>query len=266
MGPLRLYFRYVGVSVRGQMQYRASFIMTTIGTFGGPATELLGIWVMFRRFSTLRGWRMEEVLLFYGIVGIAFSLAEGVGRGFDLFDGLIRQGGFDRLLLRPRGTAFQVAAQQWQPARIGRLAQGAIAFAWGASAVGVHWTLSRIALVPFAVLGGACLFYGLFVLQATTCFWTVESLEIWNTVTYGGNEAGEYPVSIYRPWFRRFFTFVIPLACVSYFPMLAILDRRDELGSPFWFQAVAPLFGIAFILLSLRIWQFGVRHYRSTGS
>jgi len=266
MGPLRLYFRYVGVSLRGQMQYRASFILSAIGIFGGTGVEVLGIWVMFQRFSTLRGWRMEEVLLFYGVVGIAFSLAEGVGRGFDLFDGLIRQGEFDRLLLRPRGTAFQVAAQQWQPARIGRLAQAVIAFAWGASAADIHWTLPRVALVPFAVLGGACLFYGLFVLQATMCFWTVESLEIWATVTYGGNETGQYPVSIYRRWFRGFFTFIIPLACVSYFPMIAILGRRDELGSPVWFQLLAPGIGIFFLLVSLRVWRFGVRHYRSTGS
>jgi len=33
-----------------------------------------------------------------------------------------------------------------------------------------------------------------------------------------------------------------------------------------WFHAAAPLTGIVFLLFSLQIWQFGVRHYRSTGS
>ncbi|XXX55556.1 ABC-2 family transporter protein [Sorangium sp. So ce124] len=59
------------------------------------------------------------------------------------------------------------------------------------------------------------MFYGLLVLQATLCFWTVESLEIMNAWTYGGTEAAQYPLTLYRDWFRRFFTFVVPLASVS---------------------------------------------------
>ena len=85
-----------------------------------------------------------------------------------------------------------------------------------------------------AVAGGACLFSGIFVLQATMAFWTTESLEILNTLTYGGVETAQYPVWIYRPWFRRFFTMVIPLACINYFPALAILGRADP---------SSPLFG-----------------------
>ena len=128
------------------------------------------------------------------------------------------------------------------------------------------WTLPKIALVITAVVGGACLFAGLFVLQATMCFWTTESLEIVNTVTDGGRETGQYPLTIYRDWFRRFFTFVIPLACVTYFPALAILDRRDPLGTSLLFQYWAPLTGVAFLFVALQVWKIGVRHYRSTGS
>lgn len=267
MGDLRLYLRYVGVSLRGQMQYRASFIITTVGMFLATGMEVVAIWALFERFGSLRGWRLEEVLLFYGLVNMGFALAEGVGRGFDLFDGMVRSGEFDRVLLRPRGTAFQVAAQQWQIARIGRLAQGGIALVWGLCGVEVDWSLARMLMIPFAVLGGACLFYGLFVLQATLAFWSVQSLEIMNTVTYGGNETGQYPISIYRPWFRKFFTFVIPLACVTYFPVLAILGREDSaLGTPRWFHVGAPLIGVVFLVVALRLWEVGVRHYRSTGS
>ncbi len=88
-----------------------------------------------------------------------------------------------------------------------------------------------------------------------------------NTVTDGGRETAQYPLSIYRPWFRRFFTFVVPLACVSYFPAIAILGRRDgALGTPRWFQCAAPAIGVAFMLVCLQVWRIGVRHYRSTGS
>ena len=37
-------------------------------------------------------------------------------------------------------------------------------------------------------------------------------------------------------------------------------------GSPVWFQYSAPLIGIVFLLVCLRVWGFGVRRYMSTGS
>ena len=93
-----------------------------------------------------------------------------------------------------------------------------------------------------------------------------QTLEIVNTVSYGGVETAQYPLSIYRPWFRHFFTFVVPWATVSYFPALAILDKPDPLGSPLWFQYAAPVIGLVFLIVCLRVWEFGVRHYLSTGS
>ena len=264
---LQLYFKLLGISIRGQMQYRASFILTTIGSFLTTCVEFLAIWALFDRFKSLQGWRLEEVALFYGIVHVAFALAEAIGRGFDTFSDMVKSGDFDRLLLRPRSTALQVAAQELQLMRIGRLLQGLVVLIWAAGALNVEWSIAHVGLLMFAIIGGVCLFIGLFVLQATLSFWTIESLEIMNTMTYGGIETSQYPLSIYRPWFRKFFTFVVPLACVSYFPALAILGREDTaIGSPQWFLWVAPAIGIIFLMVCLQFWKFGVRHYRSTGS
>ena len=267
MNATRLYGRYIGISIRSQMQYRVSFVMSALGLLVVTTGEFFGVWAMFDRFGSLRGWRLAEVAMFYGLITVAFALAEVIGRGFDVFPGMVKSGDFDRLLLRPRSAAFQVAAGVLPLHRIGRLLNGAVVLLWAVAALEVVWTPARVALLAFAILGGMCLFCGLFVLQATLAFWTTETLEIMNTVTYGGTETGQYPLSIYRPWFRGFFTFVVPLACVSYFPALAILGRTDQaLGSPRWFQCSAPLIGVAFLLISLQVWRFGVRHYRSTGS
>jgi len=249
------------------MQYRASFIMTAIGSFLTTGVEFFAIWALFDRFESLQGWQLEEVALFYGMVNVSFALAEAIGRGFDVFSDMVKSGDFDRLLLRPRSTVLQVAAQELQLMRVGRLLQGLIVLIWATTALNVEWSIAHVGLMLFAIIGGVCLFIGLFVLQATMSFWTIESLEIMNTMTYGGNETAQYPLSIYRPWFQKFFTFVVPLACVSYFPALAILGREDTaIGSPAWFQWVAPAIGIIFLIICLQIWKFGVRHYRSTGS
>jgi ABC-2 type transport system permease protein len=263
---LRLYCRYLGVSVRGQMQYRASFWLFSVANLIATGIEFLGIWVLFDRFGHLRGWTLPEVALFYGVVSIAFALAEAVGRGFDTFPNLVRTGDFDRLLLRPRSTALQVAGQELQLMRVGRLLQGLAVLLWAAPAAHVAWSLPKVALIVAMILGGASLFYGLFVLQATLAFWTIETLEIMNTVTYGGTETAKFPLTIYRPWFRRFFTFVIPLACMNYLPASVLLDRHDVPGVPAVLLWLSPAVGVVFLLVALRIWNVGVRHYHSTGS
>ena len=97
-------------------------------------------------------------------------------------------------------------------------------------------------------------------------FWTTESLEVMNTVTYGGVQTAQYPIDIYRTWFRRFFTYIIPLACISYYPSLALLEKEDPLGSSGTFQWLSPCIGIIFLALCMQAWKVGVRHYRSTGS
>ncbi|WP_437606744.1 ABC-2 family transporter protein [Sorangium sp. So ce834] len=261
-----LYLRLAAASLRAQMQYRASFAMWSVGQFVMVGIELLGVWALFDRFGAVRGWRFAEVALLFGLVNVSFALAESFGRGFDAFSTVVRSGDFDRMLLRPRSTAFQVATSEFQFLRAGRLAVGLVMLLWAGAALDVGWTAAKLGLLAGAMVGGACVFYGLLVLQATLCFWTVESLEIMNTLTYGGTEAAQYPLTLYRDWFRRFFTFVVPLAFVSYIPAGALLERPTVPALPEAARWASPLVGLVFLLVSLRIWRFGERRYQSTGS
>jgi len=244
------------------MQYRASFVMLSLSQFLVTFLEFGAIVILFDRFRQLRGWTLAEVALFYGIVNAAFAVAEGAARGFDSFDQMVKAGDFDRILLRPRASAFQISATNVALHRVGRLAQGLAILGWAIAKLDLG--LASVLLAVLAIAGGACLFSGLFVLHATLAFWSTESLEIINTVTYGGTETAQYPISIYRGWFRRFFTFVVPLACVTYYPALVMLGKAPP--SEAWAYALAPGVGVVFLALSLVAWQQGVRHYRSTGS
>ena len=248
------------------MQYRASFIMQTLGHFLVTAFEFFAIWALFDRFGHLRGWTFPEVAVFYGMISVAFAINDTLTRGFDISARLIKWGEIDRMLLRPRSTVLQVMGFEFTLRRIGRFTQGLAVLILGASLIQVDWSPGKVLLLLWAIAGGSCLFIGLIIIQATVSFWTIESLEIMNALTYGGIETASYPIVIYLPWFRRFFTFVVPLACVNYFPVVAILERKDPLGSALWFQCTAPVAGILFLVAGLLFWRFGLRHYSSTGS
>src|SRR5262245_34723607 len=263
---IRLYCRYVDISLRSQMQYKAWFLMRFVGHFLVTGTEFLGCVALFNRFGQINGWTLPQMGLFYGMISLCFAISEAAQRGFDIFPNLIKSGDFDRILLRPRSAAFQVLGQEFQLMRVGRFTQALVVLIWSARRLDMQWTVANLALLLIAVGGGVCLFSGLFVLQATICFWTTESLEIVNCTTYGGVETAQFPVTIYRPWFRSIFTFVIPLATINYFPIHALLNLSDPLGSTRWIQWISPLAGVAFFLVCLQCWRFGVKHYTSTGS
>lgn len=261
---LRLYRRYLAISLRAQLAYRATFIMKLVGHFLVTGIEFFGIWALFSRFGSLGGWTLAEVGLIYGSVDVAFAIADAMGRGFDVVGTLLKAGDFDRMLLRPRSTVLQLLGHELQLLRIGRFSQGLVVLIWASGAVA--WSAPKIALLVFSILGTAGLFFGIVVLQATSAFWTIETLEVWNAFTYGGNYAAQYPMAIYRRWFRWFFTAILPLVCTSYLPALAILDRADPLGLPVALHWIGPLAGFGFLAVALGAWQVGLRHHASTGS
>jgi ABC-2 type transport system permease protein len=248
------------------MQHRASFVLDAAGQLVISVLDFIGIWALATRFGHISGWNLYEVSFIYGIVGVSFACAEAASYGFDYFGTFLKNGDFDRILLRPWSAPLQLAGHELTLRRIGKLAQALVVLLWAIHANGTSMTGMRAALTIASIIGGICLFCGLFILQATVTFWTTEGLEVFNVFTYGGRETAQVPIVIYEPWLRRFFTYVVPVAAVTYFPAALILGKIEPLGTNRIFQATSPLLGVVFLLISLRLWKVGERRYCSTGS
>jgi len=199
---------------------------------------------------------------------VTYALCDAISHGFDQFAQTVKSGDFDRLLLRPRSTVLQLLGHELTVRRVGRLAQGVVVLGYAFSAPAtIAWTAGRVGLLAMSIVCGICVFLGILVLQATSTFWTVESLEVWSAFTYGGVMMSQYPQAIYRELVPR----PVPptcsrIGCTVYLPGLVILGREDALGAPPIVGWLAPLAGPVFLALCLQVWGIGVRHYRSTGS
>jgi ABC-2 type transport system permease protein len=267
MDSIALYGSYLRNCLRAQMLYPTAFLLRFVTQFLVTVVEFAGVFALFVRFSHIKGWHFPEVALFYGVVSTAFALADMTSRGFEMFGPqFVKTGDFDRVLLRPRTATLQLAGFEFGFTSLGRVLQGLTAIAVAIALLPVEWHAWQAALMLWAIAGGFCLFWAILVLQATMSFWTVEALEVVNTLTYGGVEAGQYPLDIYAAWFRRFLVFVVPIGCVVYFPVATILARSDAAGIPAWAGALTPLAGFLFLALSFAAWRQGIRHYTSTGS
>ena len=269
IGNWQLYRRLAGAQVRSQMQYRASFIFDCVAQFIGTIVDFAVVAVLFTRFPSIGGWSLGEVGLLYGLSSLSFALADMLGSGFDYITfgaTMVRQGGFDQILVRPVNPFLQVLASQFVVRRIGRILQGALILAIALSLIQVAWTPLKIAFALVTIAGGIVFFMGLFIFGSGVSFWTVESLEAINIVTYGGQMMTSYPMHIFQGWLRAVFMFIIPMAFVNYYPSLWLLDKPDPLGGPTWLAFLAPIVCLVVFGAGVWMWGFGVRHYQSTGS
>src|SRR5262249_42002634 len=159
VGALRLYACYAKASIKGQMQYPASFVLLTIGQFLSTIVEFIGISALFSRFQSLGNWTLAQVALFYGSVNISFALADMISRGFDVFGPMfVKTGEFDRVLLRPRATALQLLGYELRLTRLGRFLQGALVLGIAVAFLDLPWGLREIMLLLSAVAGGVAFF------------------------------------------------------------------------------------------------------------
>lgn len=263
---IEVYVRLVTAQLRAQMQYKVSFALALVGSFLAVVSEFGVVLVLFNRISLVAGWSIGEVALLYGLAGVSFSMAELVAAALDNFQVLIVLGTFDRVLVRPRGALLQVMSEDVALRRLGRVAQASVVLVVATRLLSISWTVDKLAVLGLAMLSGAVIYFAIFVLGASFCFWTVQAKEATHVLTYGGDQFAIWPLDIYRGSVRRFFTFVVPLAFVNYEPALYVLGRSDPFGLPDAARLLSPVAALAIAVLARVAWQQGIRHYQSTGS
>jgi ABC-2 type transport system permease protein len=264
---LATYLRLVVARIRADWQYRTSFLLYLAGQTLVAGTDFASIAVIFTSVDQLAGWSATEVAFLFGAAGLAFGLGDLFVSPVEFAAIHIKAGTFDRFLVRPVGTLWQLLATEFAARRLGRTIQPAIVLVVAlVRADHVHWTPTTAALVPLTVLCGTVIYGSIWVFTSAFAFWTTETREIASSVTYGGHALTAYPIDVLGTWMRRFATFVVPLASVAYLPAVRLFDKPMPFGLPRVVAWSGPVVALAAALAARALWAQGVRHYRSTGS
>ncbi|MFF4759064.1 ABC transporter permease [Streptomyces sp. NPDC001292] len=252
--------------IRSTMAYRASFVMTTAGSFVATGLDFVAILLMFSRVDALGGYTLPEIAFLYGLSATAFGLADLAIGSMDRLGRRVRDGTLDTLLVRPAPVLAQVAADRFALRRLGRVTQGALVLGWAMARLDVDWTLPKLLLMPVMVVSGCAIFCAVFVAGAAFQFVAQDASEVQNAFTYGGTTLLQYPPTVFAKELVRGVTFVLPLAFVNWLPALYVLGRPYPLGLPGWTAFAPPLVAVACCALAGAAWRVGLRSYRSTGN
>lgn len=258
---MRLYLKVIALHFSAAMSYKSSFILMIIGQFLISFSSFLAVRFIFMRFDAVAGFSYHEVLLCFAAVLMAYSIAECFASGLKQFPSMLLKGEFDRVLLRPVDALFWVFASKMDFSSLGRLLQAILIMSYAVKSGVIQWSIFKIIVYALMIVGGMCYFIGCYIIYAALCFYTTEGLEIINIFTDGGREFGKYPISIYGEGALKFFTFVLPLACAQYYPLMYLLEKTR---SPY--MGLTSIITMLFIIPCLLFWHYSAGHYHSTGS
>lgn len=242
------------------MEYKTDFVIGIIGVFLTQALNIAFLWIIFSKIPSLYGWTLTQIAFIYG-----FSL---IPKGIDhlLFDNLwnlgkriIRNGQFDKYMLRPISPLFQVLIETFQLDACGELIIG-IALLIKTGNI-VHWSLWKAVLFIIAIPFATLIYTSIKIIAASIAFWSKQSGSLMY-IFYMLNNFAKYPVSIYNGTIRIIISFIIPFAFTAFYPASFFLT-----GNKGWFN-IGGLITISILLftLSLLIWHKGISVYESSGS
>lgn len=261
---MSIYWKLSLAYLRGQMQHRGSFVMSVTRNLISSLGDLMRLVLLGVSFGAMGHWTGAQIAVLYGIITVSFAVASALGAGLFSFSGLIKRGDFDRLLLRPCGTMTQVLGGKFDLTRLGRLTAGVMGLIWGIAHLDTTFGMPQAAMLVLCIFSGVLLFLGILMIQGGTCFWTIEGMEAFNAITYGGVAMASYPLEVYKDELRDLFLYVIPLGCLNYLPCAVLFGK--SLPYPAFTAYLAPMAGGAYLLLGWCVWRAGLRHYRSSGA
>lgn len=257
-----LFGEYFAQYAKVRVSYRGDFFISLITSFAATVFSLLFVVVLFQQAKNLRGWSFPEVIFLYGFSLIPYGLFNVVSLNlYDFGNTYIIEGKFDRVLLRPVSSLFQVLFETFRLESFQEVATGTFCMGWATSQLHVRWTLFKVAELLFFGLCAAVIYVSVFLMLSTISFWFEDRIgvhpPVWNVINFG-----RYPLSIYSGAVQFFLCWIIPFGLASFYPSVRLLGRAV---SPEYIRFV-PVVAVVFLAAAISLWNFGTRHYSSTGS
>ncbi len=264
---IRMYFKLIGIALKGMLQYRADFLTGAIGVIVSNGARLLTIGVLLTRFFDLAGWTIWEIVFLYGFWMAGNSIYSLLFFHVVSLEDYIVEGTFDRFLLRPLSPLLQLLTVNVDYNGIGDSLFGIIAMSLGASYLNLHFGPLQWIFMLVMLLSAALLELGLTLALASIAFWTSRSAGLVfaiNSVNWGMTQ--QYPLEVFGRAFRILVTTLVPVAFINYYPARFLLGKIAP-GDPGYFLSfMSPVAALVLLGIAWLVWSNGIRHYNSTGS
>ncbi|MDE0167772.1 MAG: ABC-2 family transporter protein [Bryobacterales bacterium] len=259
---LQLLGQYFLQYAKVRLAYKGDFVVSVITTMIATAFGIALVFILFQRAPEIAGWRFHEILFLYGFGLIPLSLFNVVSINLYYFgESYIVEGKFDRILLRPVHSLFQVMSEQFRLEALSDTATGLFIVAYTSNKLGLQHGPEDWAFLGAAALCGLIIYLAVFLMLTCVSFWVEDRVGIIPPV-YNMLAFGRYPLNIYSPLVQFLLSWVIPFAFASFYPSTVLLERMEYQS----YVALLPLVMAVFLTGAIVLWNRGVANYSSTGT
>lgn len=267
MGEIRIAIQSLRMSMHTRMQYRTDSIVATLAVFIRESANIIVIYLALMKFDSLSGWNVNEMLFLFSLLFLTYAIVVSMFADLRDFSCMIREGRFDRLMVRPRGLLFQLILNNADIiATLGHGTLGVILFLVSARRVGIDWNLVTVLYYIGALTGGVLIQGGMFILFSSLSFYFVETNSIRDIFYWNMRKFAGYPISIYSKWIQTIIIYIVPFAFVNYFPAQYLLRKPDMAAYPQIYMYMAPAVGGLVYVIAYLFWRISVKRYKSTGN
>src|SRR6266852_3937957 len=169
---LSLFFDYLTQYAKVRLSYRGDFFVSLATSLAATICAFGFVFILFTKIPKLAGWRFEEVIFLYGFSLIPYGLFNVISMNlYDFGNNYIIEGKFDRVLLRPISSLFQVLFETFRIESFHEVATGLFAVWLAARLLHLAWGWIDFTLLVFWGLCGAVIYVAIFLLLSTVSFW-----------------------------------------------------------------------------------------------
>jgi ABC-2 type transport system permease protein len=262
---VRLYWLLQRASWRSALQYRLNIAVTVLGGALYHGSGFAFLWVLLHTVHTLAGWDIGAVAFLYGLRLLAHALWLVVIGGVTWVDRLVREGEFERMLLRPVNPLLQVITTRRDLMYLGDLSTALAVFGVAAVVAPVDWSPGAVGLIALAVLGGALIEGSVQLAVGALSFRLLYSWPLRLFADDSVSMLASYPHRVFGPAAQRVLTYALPVAFIAYLPASTLLGRTGELAVPPVLGYAGPLVGAGLFALAYAVWTRQLRHYQGVG-
>jgi ABC-2 type transport system permease protein len=257
-----LFWEYFTQYLKVRVGYRGDFLIGVATSMAATLFALGFVLILFQKVPRLADWDFSEVLFLYGFSLIPFGIYNVLSVNlYEFGNEYIMEGKFDRVLIRPISSLFQVLFENFRIESFQEVIVGLAVVGWASRRMHYHWTVADVVLLILFSICGATIYISVFLMLSCVSFWFEDRIGVhppaWNLLAFG-----RYPLSIYSGFIQFFLSWIIPFGFATFYPSVRLLHRGGYLS----YAPLVPIVTAVFFGLALLLWNFGVRHYSSTGS
>ena len=228
----------------------------------------IGILAVASVTGGLGTWGFYEICLLFSMCAVIEAIGQAFFDNVWSIDKMIRWGGMDVFLIRPASTFVQMLGQVVHFQAVLSMVVYVGILVWSIHGIGLSMGVREIVLLIEYVICGTIINSGIYTIFNCLNFWIVQGDDI-AVLVQTCREFVKYPLQVFPAAILQvfpaaiqgFFTYILPLGFVAYYPVLGLLGRTDMPVMILLPCVAALVAGIASV-----IWRLGLKGYNSTGT